>query len=111
MMSLAKRLLRLKAENFRLIAAERLSLLLENILFIILAFLLGVCFMGFVAFALVHFLADFMQPGLAYLCVAGLYAIIIAVLIIFRRSLIGDPIARLVSRLILDEPKTPTDQK
>lgn len=104
MFKLARRLLNLKTESVRLYAAEKISILLENILFAILAFLLGICFMAFVAFALVHFLSDVMQPGFAYLIVAAIYLIIIVVLIKCRRQFIGNPVARMVSRLLLDEP-------
>ncbi len=104
MTRLAKRLLRLKIENAKLVAAERLTLLFENILFAILIFLLGICCMGFIAFAIVHFLSEVMEPGWAYLIVAGLYSIIILFVVKFKRQLIGNPLSRLISRLIIDEP-------
>ncbi len=108
MTRLVKRLLRLKIENAKLIAAEKLTVLFENILFAILIFLLGVCCMGFIAFAIVHFLSEVMEPGWAYLIVAGLYGIVLALVIKFKRQLIGNPLARLISRLIIDEPKDST---
>lgn len=102
---LVKRLLRLKVENARLVVAERLSILFENILLVILLFLLGVSCMGFIASAAVHFLSEVMEPGWAYLIVAAVYCIVILLVIRFRHRLIGNPLSRLISRLILDEPK------
>lgn len=104
MWSLGKRLLKLKVEDARLVIAERLSILLENLLFIITAILLGVCCLGFITFAIVHFLSTIMEPGWAYLIVAGIYALMIGALVLFRRQFIGNPISRLISRLILSEP-------
>ncbi|MDE6832326.1 MAG: phage holin family protein [Muribaculaceae bacterium] len=105
MSHLAKRLLRLKVENAKLMATEKLTILFENILFAMLIFLLGICCMGFIAVGIVHFLSEIMEPGWAYLIVAGLYLIVIILVVRFRHQLIGNPLARLISRLIIDEPK------
>ena len=43
-----------------------------------------------------------MDPGLAYLTVGGILILMIVAIILLRRPLLENPIARLLSKLILD---------
>lgn len=109
--TLTKQLLRLKVEDARLVMAERLSILLDSLLFIIIAILLGTCCLGFITFAIVHFLSTVMEPGWAYMIIAAFYAAMIGILIMLRRQLITNPVARLISRLILEKPERHETEK
>lgn len=102
MLKIARRIVALKYENVKLQSAIKLSLLLENIMVMIVGSLLAVCILLFMALAAVHFLSEVMQPGWAYLTIAGVYVVILALAVIFKRRLIGDSISRFISRHIFD---------
>ena len=52
-------------------------------------------------------LSTIIPPLWAFIIVAGFYIIVMVLLICFRTKLLVNPIARFISRLILDAPKTP----
>lgn len=105
LLKLGQRILTLKYENAKLAAAEKVSLLLENLMLMIVGVLFGTCILLFLALASAHFLSEIMEPGWAYLIVAGVYILLLVFLVIFKRQLIGNTIARFVSKLIFDISK------
>ena len=92
--------------NVRLSAAERLTLLMSAIALGGIATILVTAVLLFVSIGAARLLASLTPHG-AYFIVAGFYALLLIVIVSMRRKLITDPIARLVSRLILDDPDAP----
>lgn len=103
---LAMRLFNLKVEDARLVLAIKITRLLGAIVYLFVGFMFLLCLLGFVAAAVAHLLCDVMAPVWAYLIIAGFYLILIAVIVMAKKPIIMDPIARFISRLIVEEPKT-----
>ncbi|MDE6311343.1 MAG: hypothetical protein K2L96_05945 [Muribaculaceae bacterium] len=99
------RYLRLTAEDLRLTAAEKLTVLFSTVTFFALVLIIGTVALVFVSIGIGHWLAATVAPLMAYLYIAIFYVLILAVLIIFKRQLLIDPICRFVTRLIVEAPK------
>lgn len=101
---LARRLFQLKIEDARLTLAVKLTKLFGAVVLAAVSFILLLCMLAFLSISLANFLSDVMQPGWAYLIIAGFYVLVLAVIVLARRPLVMDPIARFISRLIIESP-------
>lgn len=101
---LAKRLFHLKVEDARLVLAVKLTKLLGAIVYLFVGFMLLLCLLAFIALAVGHLLCTVMEPVWAYLIIAALYLVILCIIVAAKRQLIMDPIARFISRLIVESP-------
>lgn len=99
-----KRLVNLEIENARLLVTEKLTLLLGRVTLVAVSFVLCTCALIFLSMSLSDWLLRDLEPCWTYLIVGGLYIFLAIVCFLFRRRLIIDPIARYVSRVILDPP-------
>lgn len=99
------RYLRLTAEDLRLTAAEKLTVLFSTVTFFALLVIVGTVALVFVSIGIGHWLAATVAPLMAYLYIAIFYAVLLLLLVIFKRQLIIDPICRFVTRLIVEPPK------
>ena len=93
---------KLEVEYIKLTAAEKIIMLMS-------AFVLGAIFMILLLpvilmflFALAQVFINMMPTALAYVTVGGIVMGLLVVLFIFRRPLVINPIARFISRLILE---------
>ncbi|MDE6276944.1 MAG: hypothetical protein K2M06_02440 [Muribaculaceae bacterium] len=102
------RYLRLVAEDLRLTAAEKLTVLFSTVTFFALVLIMGTVGLVFVSIGIGHWLAATVAPLMAYLYIAMFYVVLLVVLIIFKRQLLIDPICRFVTRLIVEPPKSET---
>ena len=91
-------------DSIRLSAAERLTLLFAAIAMAALATILVTAIILFLSIGAAQVLKSVTPYG-AYFIVAGFYALLLVLLFAFRRSLIVDPIARLITRLIVAPPE------
>lgn len=99
---------KLLLEDTRLNVAEKLTRLLSaTALFLILLILVSVV-MVFLSISVAIGLSVVMSPLWAFILVAAFYLVCIALLIICRKPLLINPIARFISILMLDKPQTPT---
>lgn len=94
-------------EDAKLNAAEKLTRLLSAIALCSLLTILTTVILVFVSIAAGVALAAVIKPLWAFVAVASLYILMVVVLICYRTQLLVDPIARFISRLLLDAPKTP----
>lgn len=94
-------------EDAKLNAAEKLTRLLSAIALCSLLTILTTVILVFVSIAAGVALAAVIKPLWAFVAVASLYILIMVLLICYRTRLLVDPIARFISRLLLDAPKTP----
>lgn len=100
----ACRLGQLYITKARLKTTEKLSVLLSTVAFVAIIAAIVVVLAVFITLGVGHILATTIAPHLAYLIVAGFYLILLVAAIILRKSVIINPIARFMSRLILDAP-------
>lgn len=91
-------------ENFRLLAAEKLTLLLSRIAMVAATFVVSATALIFLSIAVADFLLRGLEPCWTYLIIGGFYVVVVILTFVFRRRLIIDPIARYISRIILDPP-------
>ncbi len=94
---------KLEIEYAKLTAAEKLVILLSTIIIgAIMALLLLPVFIMFL-FALVGVFKLFMATPLAYLTVGGIVLLFIFALFLMRKPLIINPVARFITKLLLDK--------
>ena len=106
------RYVKLRLEDARLNAAEKLTLLLSALTFYALMIIVGMVALIFISIGVGHMLASTIShPMWAYVYIAGFYVILFVLLVVFRQKLIFDPIARFISRLIVEPPKEAETQK
>ena len=105
MLGSVKRLGSLYFENVRLKTTEKITILLAAIAFYAVAMAMGLVCLVFVSIGIGHLLATTLAPHLAYLFIAAFYLILFVLTIVFRRQIFIDPIARFVSRLLVEVPE------
>lgn len=103
--------LKLQIENIRLVSTEKSAILLSTgvvaaILGIMLAFALF-----FISIGLVLLLATALPIFWCFMIMGGIYILLGVTLYLMRTTFITDPIARFLSRLLLDEPDADKQQK
>lgn len=99
-----KRMLGLQVENVKLMITEKLTLLLGRIALVAVAFVVSATALIFLSMSVADFLLRGLEPCWTYLIIGGFYVILVVIACCFRRRLIVDPIARYISRVILDPP-------
>lgn len=97
-----KRLVSLYIENAKLTAMEKLSLFLSAAVMFIIAFILVMFGLGFLSIALMQLLQEVMSPIGAAAVVGGFFILLAVLLFLLRKPLIINPIARFISKLIMD---------
>lgn len=102
---LGRRLFSLKVEDARLMLAVKLTRLLGAVICLFVGFMLFLCLLGFIAAAIGHQLCEAMSPVWAYLIIAAFYLVLLVVIVLAKKYLIINPIARFMSRLIVEHPE------
>jgi hypothetical protein len=100
-----QRLWHLYKEEARLSLTEKLTRLLSGIYIALIVLLLTIIGIVFVAIGIADELSQWLSPVTSYMIVGSGFILIAAVIIICRRLIIVDPIARYLSRLFLQPPK------
>ena len=93
--------LKMNIEYARLTAAEKLTLFFTAVAVASGVFVLAIIFFFFLSLALVNWIAMGIGLVWSYIIMSAVYLLLIALLIVFRRQLIMNPVAKLVSRLLL----------
>ncbi|MBD5308064.1 MAG: phage holin family protein [Paramuribaculum sp.] len=96
-----KQYVNLSIENARLGVAEKMSVLLSTIAIALIAFALITIAVLFFTIAMAHLLAEIMPLIWAYGAMCCLNLLVLILILLFRKPLIINPIARLVSKLLL----------
>lgn len=105
LVELCKRYLKLQSDCVRLQAAEKMTILISSLALGLIAILLGALIVVLLAMAGVCAFGEMMSPWLAYLCVAGILVGLLLLIVLLRKYLIINPLARMISKLIY--PKLP----
>lgn len=101
---------KLEVEYIKLTASEKLIILLSAILLggIFMILLIPVFFMLMLALAEVFI--PMMPAAVAYVVVAGIFLVLIILLYIGRKPLIYNPMAKFISKLLLERGKNETKE-
>lgn len=99
----SKEWLELEIEYAKLTVAEKLTLLLGTLIIGFVCLLLGLVILVMLAFSLAELFRLMMDPALAYLCSAGVMAVLLCVLFLFRKQMLLNPIARLITKVLFDK--------
>lgn len=93
---------KLEIEYVKLTAAEKLIILISTLIIgaIFVLFLLPIFIM--LLFALAGVFRMFMSPPLAYLSVAGIVVLLLAVVYVFRKVLVINMVSKFVTKLFLE---------
>ena len=93
---------KLEVEYLKLTAAEKIIILVSMMVIgaVFLVLLLPVVLMFL--FALAQVFIDFMPVALAYVCVGGIVLLMLGILVIFKKPLVINPVAKFISKVLLD---------
>lgn len=94
---------KLEVEYIKLTAAEKLIIITSAMLLSSLILILLLPFFIMLMFSLVGVFRMFMSPPLAYLSVGGIVAIVIVLIILLRNTLIINPVAKFITKVILEK--------
>ncbi|MCM1071089.1 MAG: phage holin family protein [[Clostridium] fimetarium] len=106
-----RRLIELYLENAKITTAEKLTLFCTAATVGVICLVLGLFALAFITVALIELLALAIPVWASYLIFAGIYGVIILALILLREPLIMNPIARFLSKLLLEPERRHTDDK
>jgi len=100
----------LQGDYVKVSFVEKSTKLLATVLFIIVVLVLVMSVFFYLSFSLAYALA----PSLGYIAsfgiISGIYLILLVVVAIFRKSLILNPLLRIMIDLFYDEPKAEKDE-
>ena len=93
---------KLEVEYLKLTAAEKLIILVSMLVIggMVMILLLPAILMFL--FALAQVFIGFMPVAVAYVCVGGIVIICLGILVVFRKSLVINPVAKFISKVLLD---------
>ena len=92
-----------EVEYIKLTAAEKFTILMSALVVGAICMFVGTIALVIFSFALVEVFRNFLSPALAYTCVGGIFVLMLVLLYLLRRPLVYNPIARFITRLILDK--------
>jgi len=96
-----KEYLKLQLEYGKLTATEKLTLLLSNLAIGLICVFLAIIALFFLSMSVVDLIAESLGGAWSYLIMFGFYALVILLLYLLRKPLIINPMARMISRIIL----------
>ncbi len=96
-----KEYLKLQIEYGKLTATEKMTLLLSNLALGLICVFLAVIALFFLSMSVVDLIAESLGPAWSCLIMCAFYAVLLLVLFFLRKPLIINPMARMISRIIL----------
>lgn len=109
LITLCKRYLKLQTECIKLEVAEKSTMLISSLALGLICILLGALIIVLLAMAAVCAFGTFLEPWLAYLCVAGILIILVVLLVVLRKAVLVNPIAKLITKLICPKVSSQND--
>lgn len=91
--------------NAQLTLAEKTTVLMSTIAIAFMVLLLSVVALLFIVIGIANWLESYIEPFWTFFIVAGVFLLMMAVLVIFRVKLVYNPIARFISKLFVNPPK------
>lgn len=96
---------KLQIEYYKLTAAEKLIIILSVMVLGVISLVLLVPVILMLMFALAQVFIQFMPVAVAYVSVAGIVLLLLAIVFLLRKPLIMNPLARFISKVLLDSPE------
>lgn len=100
-----KEWLSLEIEYMKLTAAEKVSVLVSTLILVIVLFIVFMVALILFSFALVDLFNLFMPHSLACVTVGGILLLLIGLLYLFKKTLVVNPITKLITKLFLTPKK------
>lgn len=100
------RIVRLYLDNVKLTVSEKLTVVFSSAVLLVTLLVLGIFALAFLSGAIVELLALVLPQWACYAICCGMFLVIILLVMVFRKYLIVDPIARFVSRLVFEHDHT-----
>ncbi len=94
--------IKMEVEYTKLTVAEKLTLLMGTLILGFVCLLLGFVVLILLAFSLAEVFKMMMCPSLAYLSTAGAICVLLVLLYLFRKPVLLNPIARMLTRIFFD---------
>lgn len=102
---------RLEVEYLKLTAAEKIIILVSMMVIGIVVLLLLLPAILMFLFALAQVFIGFMPVAVAYVCVGGIVILLLGVLVIFRKQLVINPVAKFISKVLLEHSENKKSEK
>lgn len=96
---------KLEVEYLKLTAAEKIIILVSMMVIGIVVLLLLLPAILMFLFALAQVFIGFMPVAVAYVCVGGIVLLLLGILVLFRKQLVINPVAKFISKVLLDNPE------
>ncbi|MCM1319746.1 MAG: hypothetical protein NC217_05135 [Muribaculaceae bacterium] len=110
LLALGKRYLKLQTDCIRLEVAEKSTILLSSLALGLICILIGALIIVLLAMSAVCAFGTFLEPWLAYLCVAGIMLLLVVLMIVLRKYILVNPIAKLLTKLMCPKIERPKSQ-
>lgn len=94
---------KLEVEYAKLTVAEKFTVLLSAMIIGAICLLMGMVVLILLSLSLVELFKIMMVPALAYLAVSGIICLLILILYLLRNPLLLNPIARFITRLLINK--------
>lgn len=101
--NLGRRYLHLEIDYLKLSFSEKVTLILSGLGLGLIICMLILFTILMAAMALAVTLRSFLSPWLAYLCVGMVFLILAAVLFLFRKQILINPISKFITKIILND--------
>lgn len=99
-----KQLAMLYIDNAKLTTAEKVTMLFSGIALVCGMMFLALIAMIFIAIGITSLLESYIAPFWSYFIIAGVFIVALLVLYFFKEHIIENPIARFISKIILNPP-------
>ena len=93
---------KLEVEYLKLTAAEKMIILVSMLVIGAVFLLLLLPAVLMFLFALAQVFIDFMPVALAYVAVGGIVLLLLCLMVVFRKPLVINPVAKFISKVLLD---------
>lgn len=91
-------------ENTKLTIAEKVTHLIGAMAVAIVALLFGLVGFIFAVMGLATWLQDYLEPFWSYFIVTGGFVLIILIVVVFRKWLVYNPLAKFITRVFMETP-------
>lgn len=99
---------KLEIEYLKLTAAEKIIILISMLAIGIVIMLFTLPAILMFLFALAQVFIGFLPVAVAYVCVGGIVLLFLALLVIFRKALVINPVAKMISKVLLEHQSNKT---
>ncbi|MBP1637544.1 MAG: hypothetical protein H6Q18_333 [Bacteroidetes bacterium] len=95
---------KLQGEYVKIELVEKMTKLIATLLFIIIALVLVMGLLFYLLFSLAYALAPSLGFIASFGIISGIYLVLLAVLMLFRKQLIVNPLLRMIVNLFYEKP-------